>query len=57
MKECPNCAVDIPDGKAVCPVCKYEFPSRGPFPWKVTAVVVLAALLVPLVWTVLRNLR
>lgn len=57
MKECPNCAVEIADRATVCPICKYDFPTRGPFPWKVTAVVLLVALLVPLVWSVLRALR
>ncbi len=56
MKECPNCAVDIPDDASVCPICGYEFPGRGALPWKPVAVVVLIAFLLPLLWFLLRSL-
>ena len=56
MKECPNCATDIRADAALCPICKYEFPRRGVLPWKPVAAVVLLALLVPLVYLVVRSL-
>ncbi len=54
MKECPNCAVDIPDDAEVCPICKYEFPRRAALPWKPVAVVVLIAFLLPVLWALFR---
>lgn len=57
MKECPNCATEIPDDRAICPICRYEFPRRAVFPWKPAAILVLLALLVPLLVTVVRWLR
>jgi hypothetical protein len=56
LKECPNCATDIRADAVVCPICKYEFPRRGALPWKPVAALVLLALLVPLVYLVVRSL-
>lgn len=56
MKECPNCATEIPEDATVCPICKYEFPSRSPFPWKPVAAILLVVLLLPLAWVVIRAL-
>lgn len=55
-KECPNCAVDIPATAEQCPICRYEFPRRGVLPWKPVAVLVLAALIVPVVIQLIRRL-
>lgn len=55
VKECPNCATDIRADASVCPICKYEFPRRGALPWKPVAAVVLLALLVPLVYLLVRS--
>jgi hypothetical protein len=56
VKECPNCAVDVPDEASVCPICRYEFPRRGALPWKPVAVVVLIAFLLPVIWLLVRLL-
>lgn len=55
-KECPNCATDIDAGAAVCPICKYDFPTRPALPWKPVAILVLIILLVPLGIRLLRML-
>ena len=57
MKECPNCAVEIPDGAAVCPICRYDFPRRSPFPWKPVAAVLLVVIAAALVRIVVSALR
>jgi uncharacterized paraquat-inducible protein A len=28
-KECPSCAMMIEKNAQFCPICQYEFPSRG----------------------------
>lgn len=56
MKECPNCATDIPARSEVCPICKYEFPSRSAIPWKPVALVVLSVLLIPVLARLIRLL-
>ncbi len=56
MKECPNCAVDVPDTASTCPICRYEFPRRGALPWKPVAAVVLIAFLLPVVYLLIRLL-
>lgn len=56
LKECPNCAVDIPREAAVCRICGYDFPRRKPIPWKPVAAVLLVVLLLPLLRLVLRAL-
>jgi hypothetical protein len=56
VKECPNCATEIADRHPVCPICRYEFPRRPVLPWKPVAVLVLAAILVPLLVGVSRLL-
>lgn len=28
-KECPSCAMEIPDDSKICPICGYEFPQRN----------------------------
>jgi RNA polymerase subunit RPABC4/transcription elongation factor Spt4 len=30
-KECPSCAMEIPEEAKVCPICGYEFPERFNF--------------------------
>jgi hypothetical protein len=47
-KECPNCATDVDAKATVCPICRYEFPSRPVLPWKPVTVLVLIVVLVPL---------
>jgi hypothetical protein len=56
MKECPNCAVEIADDATTCPICKYEFPHRSPFPWKPVAALLLVVILLPLLWRVIQTL-
>lgn len=56
MKECPNCATDISDSAEICPICKYDFPSRPTPHWKPAAALILIALLFPLVWKLVRSL-
>jgi hypothetical protein len=58
VKECPNCASDVPDDATVCRICKYEFGSPGVFPWKPVAAILLVVLLLPLLvvaWRILRR--
>ncbi|HYV50303.1 MAG TPA: hypothetical protein VE910_00245 [Dongiaceae bacterium] len=54
QKECPNCATDIPERAAVCPICRYDFPRRPVFPWKPVAAILVIVLLVPLILALLR---
>ena len=28
-KECPSCAMELDRDAEVCPICSYEFPSKG----------------------------
>ena len=56
MKECPNCAMDVPDAAAVCSICRYEFPRRRVLSWKPVVLILLLALLVPLVLVLVRAL-
>lgn len=30
VRECPGCAVDVPQNNNRCPVCGYEFPNQSP---------------------------
>ncbi len=55
MRECPNCAVEVPANENRCPICGYEFPVRGPLQRRVLWIVVL--LLILLLWPVLLSLR
>jgi hypothetical protein len=57
MKECPNCAVEVPGDSVTCRICGYEFPRRKALPWKPVAVLLLVAILIPLVRALLRLLR
>ncbi len=56
MKECPNCAMDIADTAEVCPICKYDFPSRPVLPWKPVAALLLIGILLPVLWRLVRYL-
>jgi RNA polymerase subunit RPABC4/transcription elongation factor Spt4 len=29
QKECPSCAMEIPEDSKICPVCGYEFPEKN----------------------------
>ena len=55
QKECPNCATDIPENAAVCPICRYDFPRRPMLPWKPVALALIIVLLVPLILALLRH--
>ena len=44
-KECPSCAMEIPEDAEVCPVCGYEFPGRNKY---FTLVIVLMIILIVL---------
>jgi RNA polymerase subunit RPABC4/transcription elongation factor Spt4 len=44
-KECPSCAMEIPDNENVCPICGYEFPERNNF---LSFVVLLMVILIML---------
>jgi predicted amidophosphoribosyltransferase len=42
-RECPGCAMDVPENNNRCPICGYEFPHPSPFkkhvwPWIVLAI-------------------
>jgi RNA polymerase subunit RPABC4/transcription elongation factor Spt4 len=44
-KECPSCAMEIPEDAKICPVCGYEFPERNRyFNWIVILVLILILL-------------
>jgi len=57
MKECPNCAVEIPDRAEVCPICKYDFPRRSPLPWKPVAGILLLVILGAILFGLVRLFR
>ena len=50
MRECPNCAVDVPANENRCPICGYAFPGRGALQRSLIWIVALflALLLAPL---------
>ena len=54
MRECPNCATDIPAASTVCPICRYEFPRRPVLPWKPVALALLVVLMVSTAIALLR---
>jgi len=56
-RECPNCAVDIPEDAAVCPICRYDFPKKATLPWKPVAALLLILIFSALAWQVWRLLR
>ena len=49
QKECPSCGVEIDKGLNVCPICKYEFPTKSKFNIKIIAVILIILFLYPLV--------
>ena len=55
QKECPNCATDIPENAAMCPICRYDFPRRPVLPWKPVALALIIVFLVPLILALLRH--
>jgi RNA polymerase subunit RPABC4/transcription elongation factor Spt4 len=45
-KECPGCAMDIPEESNVCPVCQYEFPkTNSSFKWIALVLAIVLLLL------------
>lgn len=33
-KECPSCAMEVPETNKICPICSYEFPQqKAIYPW------------------------
>jgi len=30
MRECPGCAMDVPENNNRCPICGYDFPNPTP---------------------------
>jgi hypothetical protein len=51
-KECPSCAMEIPESSKTCPVCGFEFPvTNKSFVW--IAVVLLLAFVLGLLGSVL----
>jgi hypothetical protein len=57
VKECPNCAVEVPDEATVCRICRYEFPRRGALSWKPVAALLLVVILAGLALAVRSALR
>ncbi len=51
VRECPGCAVEVPANENRCPICGYEFPTRGPLHRHLVWIVLglLALLLLPLI--------
>jgi len=41
--------MDIPEGAAICPICRYEFPGRAVLPCKPVAALLLVIILGSLV--------
>lgn len=50
-RECPNCAVELPEGGEHCPICGYEFPQSGGKRKLITwvAIILIILFLIPLV--------
>ena len=46
-KECPSCAMDIPESDTVCPICGYEFPQQSKVvQWVAILLVILLGILI-----------
>jgi len=43
-RECPGCALEVPENNNRCPVCGYEFPHPSPFHKKYVPWIVLTVL-------------
>lgn len=44
-KECPGCAMEVPEDAEVCPICGYEFPKQS-LSMKILAWVLILLLLI-----------
>ncbi|MFO7256506.1 MAG: hypothetical protein DIU61_002365 [Bacteroidota bacterium] len=45
-KECPSCAMEVDAESSTCPICGYEFPTRGgTLKWVAIVLVLLLLLL------------
>ena len=57
VRECPNCATDVPANVETCPICRYEFPRRPVLPWKPVALALLIVIGVTTLVALIRSLR
>ena len=56
-RECPNCAVEVPEDRESCYICGYEFPQTRKRFSKWVAIILIIIFLIPLVTLLIRLLR
>lgn len=56
-RECPNCAVEVPEESQRCYICGYEFPQPKSKLSKWVAILLIIIFLIPLVVFLIRALK
>jgi len=49
QKECPSCGIEIDKNYNLCPICRYEFPTKSKLNIKIIAVILILLFTYPLI--------